>query len=173
MSGIETALCSCILNKSSLVGKADWLVVPVALLLRTLIVSSLGGPRCTRAIWAGIVMALTGVGMMDSLDLLAGVHGLLIAGVCGRSGSSTVKDRWKGHSVFSNWRIWSKTSRKSCARRISSGSSTGTSMRQYWGLRICRMNLLECSSTHQAWLFGNIGWRAEPQLRKVIEPGAR
>lgn len=93
MSGTETMLCSCILNRSSLVGKVDWLMVPVALLLRTIIVSSLGGPRCTRAIWAGIVIALTGVGMMDSLDLLAGVHGFLTTGVCGRSGSSTVKDR--------------------------------------------------------------------------------
>jgi hypothetical protein len=26
---------------------------------------------------------------------------------------------------------------------------------------------------HQHWLLGRIGWRAEPQLRKATEPGAR
>ena len=39
------------------------------------------------------MMAVAGVGMIDSLDLLAGVHGLLTTDVCGGSGNSTVKDR--------------------------------------------------------------------------------
>lgn len=41
------------------------------------------------------------VGELGS-DRRIGVQGRFLTGVCGRSGSTTVKDRLKGHSVFSN-----------------------------------------------------------------------
>jgi len=126
-------------------------------------------PSCRRAAATEFV----GVKGRESLDLRAGVHGRFLAGVSGRSGSSTVKERWKGHSVFSNRRMASKTSRSCCTRRASSWSATGTSMRQYWGRRTCKTNLLDSWSTHQTWLFGRMGWRAVPQLRKATDPGAR
>jgi len=62
---------------------------------------------------------------------IGGVHGRFLTGVDGGSGSSTVNARLNGHSVFSNCRILSKTSRSSCARRSSSLFPTGTSIRQY------------------------------------------
>jgi hypothetical protein len=128
-----------------------------------------GVPLYTGAISTGV----TGVRGKDVLDLRTGVHGRFFTGVCGRSGSLTVKDLLNGHSVFSNCRILSKTSRSSCARYTSSSFSTGSSILQYCGRRICKTNLLESSSTHQTWLLGRIGWSAEPQLRKATEPGAR
>lgn len=126
---------------------------------------------CTGTMSAGV----TGVGGRTVVDDRrdTGVHGRFLTGVCGRSGSSTVKPLLKGHSVFSNWRIWSNTARSSKARRASSWSPTGTSILQYCGRRIWRIYLLDSSSTHQHWLFGRIGCRAGPQLRKATEPGAR
>lgn len=77
--------------------------------------SSLG--LCRGVISAGV----TGVGGNTADDLRdIGVHGRFLTGVCGRSGSSTVKPLLKGHSVFSNWRIWLSTSLSSKARRVSS-----------------------------------------------------
>lgn len=126
---------------------------------------------CIGAISAGV----TGVGGRKALDDRrdTGVHGRFLTGVCGRSGSSTVNPLLKGHSVFSNCRIWSSTPLSSKARRVSSWFPTGTSILQYCGRRIWRTYLLDCSSTHQHWLLGRIGCRAEPQLRKATEPGAR
>lgn len=106
-------------------------------------------PSCRRAI-SGVMDARGS----DALDLRA-VQGRYL--VSGRSGSSTVKGRLNGHSVFSNCRIASKTSRSCCAQRTSSSSPIGTSIRQYWGRLICRINLLDSSSTHHTWLFGRIG----------------
>lgn len=37
-----------------------------------------------------------------SFGLSIGLHGLFFMGVCGSSGNSTVKSRWKGQGVFSN-----------------------------------------------------------------------
>jgi hypothetical protein len=145
------------------------LLASSAVLKSPMHIDPLGVPSCRRATSTG-AMGLRG---NDALDLRAGVQGRFLTGVCGRSGSSTVKDRWNGHSVFSNCRILSKTSRSCWARRTSSCSSTGTSIRQYCGRRICKTNLLDSSSTHHAWLLGRIGWRAEPQLRKATDPGAR
>ena len=102
-----------------------------------------------------------------------GVHGLSFTGAASGSGSLTVNDLLNGHLVFSNSSILSNMPRRSTARWASSASVTGSSMRQYCGLRICSTNLLESSSMHQHWLRGRIGWRAEPQLRKATEPGAR
>jgi len=133
------------------------------------------GSKCgmslrTRASSTGV---WSGVGGKAGYGLCAGVHGRFLTGVCGGSGSSTVKDLRKGHSVFSNCKILPSTSRKSWARCASSLQATGTSILQYCGLRICKMNLLESSSTHHTWLFGKIGCRTEPQLRKATDPGAR
>ncbi|KAL2107242.1 hypothetical protein VUR80DRAFT_5530 [Thermomyces stellatus] len=78
-----------------------------------------------------------------------GVHGLFCTGGSGGSGSFTVNDRLNGHLVFSKSSILSRISRRNTARCASSGSATGSSMRQYCGFRICSTNLLESSSMHQ------------------------
>lgn len=113
-------------------------------------IDPLGVPSCKRAI-SGVMDVMGN----DALDLRVGSQGRIL--VSGRSGSSTVKGRLNGHSVFSNCKIASKTSRSCCAQRTSSSSPIGTSIRQYWGRRICRINLLDSSSTHHTWLFGSIG----------------
>lgn len=105
--------------------------------------------------------------------LLLGVHGRFLGSSTMGSGNRTVNDLLNGHRVFSNSSTPSRISLSTAARRASSGSATGSSMRQYCGRRICRTKRLESSSMHQHWLRGRMGWRAEPQLRKATEPGAR
>jgi hypothetical protein len=142
---------SCLRGNNDLACSSNALLVSPTVLRSPMHIDPLGVPSCRRAI-SGVTDARDS----DSLDL-RGVQGRLLAGVSGRSGSSTVKGRLNGHSVFSNCRIASKTSRSCCAKRASSSSPTGTSIRQYWGRRICRTNLLDSSSTHHTWLFGRIG----------------
>ena len=100
-------------------------------------------------------------------------HGRFLTGSSGASGRATVKDRRKGHWVFSNWRTLLRMPRKLRAITCSSYVATGSSILQKWGRRICSTNLLLSSSTHQHWLLGNIGCKADPPLRKATEPGAR
>ena len=52
--------------------------------------------------WTGDTGSVAGVG---GSDRRTGVHGLFFTGVWGGSGKTTVNDRLKGHSVFSNWSI--------------------------------------------------------------------
>jgi hypothetical protein len=106
------------------------------------------------------------------LGLSFGLHGFLIIGTLGGSGNSTWKLRLNGQGVFSNSMICARTDLRFSVIVAWLGSVSGNSIRQNSGLRICRTNLLESSSTHQQRDFAIIGCITRPQLMKATEPGA-